>query len=37
MWKVGLPILAMGVVVVVVYATSVQQLDAVSLWQTTGN
>jgi hypothetical protein len=31
MWKVGLPILVMGVVVIIVYATSVQQLGSVSL------
>jgi hypothetical protein len=30
MWKVCLPILLWGVVIIVVYATSMQQLDMVS-------
>lgn len=30
MWKVGLPILLWGVVIIIVYATSMQQLDMVS-------
>jgi hypothetical protein len=29
-WKVGLPILLWGIVVIIVYATSMQQLDMVS-------